>query len=827
VSSVAKKSLGVLWPALPFFRPTLPQPAVYSRECRVERPDGSAFVAELAEFGLGLDYVAVRNSGAKEIERLALKDILKITLPSKVTYEPDSQAASAVGMDNPRESGRKPFCVRFQDDSSWQAETLGFLREPSGLFLFVVERGSLEATRTFIPAAQIKDLQIGPPLGDVLVEHHLTSADTLSKALNKQSKLRQEKIGKYLTDRAIISQQDLLVALRAQQKRPAARLGDLLVEAELITSEQLQNALAIQAAHRGRRIGEILIEMGAVSLRLIQFAMSDKLGIPYVNVREFKIGSGALESIDMAMAIKHQVLPLLRTPDSLVVAVEDPFAITIAQELRFHAGINIAPVIANPQDLKARIAKEYANLEGRTLDPRVSRGSPGVAEGDAAAANAAQAKVTDLASQLARESQQTGRASKEATTDARVLDNTLVKLVNKIIIEAHAQGASDIHIESNAGRSETKIRFRKDGDLEDYLDLPPTYSSALVSRLKVMAELDISERRHPQDGKIDFSKHGPLDIELRVAVIPTINNLEDVVLRILAGADAIALDDVGFSTADLPMLRKMISRTYGLVLVCGPTGSGKTTTLHSILRDINRPDIKIWTAEDPVEITQPGLRQVQVQPKIDWTFAAAMRAFLRADPDVIMVGEMRDVETTKIGIEASLTGHLVFSTLHTNSAAESVVRLLDMGMDPFNFADALIGIVSQRLARKLCSSCRQSRVVTPEEADDLASEYCAGTTLDPRQVRDQWLADFGIDGNLILREPLGCDACRDGFKGRVVVYELLSGTPEVKHLIRTHGPVPQIVVAAQAGGMLTLRQNAIDKVLRGTLDLASARAVAS
>jgi type II secretory ATPase GspE/PulE/Tfp pilus assembly ATPase PilB-like protein len=339
--------------------------------------------------------------------------------------------------------------------------------------------------------------------------------------------------------------------------------------------------------------------------------------------------------------------------------------------------------------------------------------------------------------------------------------------------------------------------------------------------------LNISEHRHPQDGKIDFAKHGPLSIELRVAIIPTANSLEDVVLRILGGAEPLPLDQVGFSAQDLEKLRKMIARTYGLILVCGPTGSGKTTTLHSILRDINRPDIKIWTAEVPIEITQPGLRQVQVHPKIDWTFAAAMRAFLRADPDVIMVGEMRDAETTKIGIEASLTGHLVFSTLHTNSAAESIVRLLDLGMDPFNFADALIGVLSQRLARKLCLNCAQSYVASELEVTDLAGEYCIESKLDPAEVRRRWHAAFGKDGHIVLRRAIGCDACREGYQGRIVVYELLAGTPDIKHLVRSHGTVPQLLCAAQDGGMFSLRQNAIEKILQGVLDLASARAVSS
>jgi type II secretory ATPase GspE/PulE/Tfp pilus assembly ATPase PilB-like protein len=273
-------------------------------------------------------------------------------------------------------------------------------------------------------------------------------------------------------------------------------------------------------------------------------------------------------------------------------------------------------------------------------------------------------------------------------------------------------------------------------------------------------------------------------------------------------------------------LKKMVSRSYGLILVCGPTGSGKTTTLHSVLHTINRPDIKIWTAEDPVEITQPGLRQVQVNSRIDWTFAAAMRAFLRADPDVIMVGEMRDAETTKIGIEASLTGHLVFSTLHTNSAAESIVRLLELGMDPFNFADALIGIVSQRLARTLCRHCKKPRAATDTEILALAHDYCIESAQDdPAAVITRWRATYAGNGQILIHEPVGCDKCTGGFKGRIGVYELLVATPVIKDVIRSRGSAPEVAGAAQKSGMRLLRQDAIEKVLGGILDLKNARAV--
>ena len=819
---------GVYWPELPFFKLAAPLAPGQDRACALEFSNGGVLRTELMEFDPGMDSIGVRRTHPDGIRRIPFAKIRSIKLTQPVAYVAHAAALDAIGATDPNVDKRKSFVVSLVDGTKMTGQTLGFVREEAGLFLFLVEVDAAQVINCFIPAGQIKDVQIGPLLGDMLVEKQVVDADTLALALSRQEALRNGRVGTYLTDRAIISTEELMHALRAQEKRPNVRLGEILIEAGLITPQQLAEALTIQAGARGRRIGEILIEMGVVSLRLIQFALSDKLGIPYVNVREFKIGPGALEALDTAFAIRHQVLPLLRIDGMLVVAVEDPLAIDFAQEMRLNAGMTIAPVIANPLDLKARIAREYSALAGRTAEGRPGTGGTAGSELSATGRHhASQIKVADLTSQLAKETQQSARPNKDTAIDPRVAENTLVRLLNKIIVEAHAQGASDIHIEANPGKSVTRVRFRKDGDLEDYLELPHGYSSALVSRIKVMAELDISERRHPQDGKIDFGRHGPLSIELRVAIIPTANNLEDVVMRILGGVEPRPLEQVGFSAADLGRLKKMIARSYGLVLVCGPTGSGKTTTLHSVLREINRPDIKIWTAEDPIEITQPGLRQVQVQAKIDWTFAAAMRAFLRADPDVIMVGEMRDAETTKIGIEASLTGHLVFSTLHTNSAAESVVRLLDLGMDPFNFADALIGILSQRLARKLCPNCKQAHPASVAEIADLADEYCSETGLDPAAVVGRWRTDFGKEGRLVLRKAVGCDACRDGYKGRVVVYELLAGTPEIKHLVRTHGAVPQLLAAAQEGGMLSLRQNAIEKVLGGVLDLVSARAVSS
>ena len=395
-------------------------------------------------------------------------------------------------------------------------------------------------------------------------------------------------------------------------------------------------------------------------------------------------------------------------------------------------------------------------------------------------------------------------------------NGAIVQLVNKMIVDAYNRGASDIHIEPMMGREDAVIRFRIDGTCQVYQTIPYTYKSAMCSRVKIMSDLDIAERRLPQDGKIKFKKYAPLDIELRVATIPTTGRNEDVVMRLLPAGEPIPLDKTGMNERDYKEFVEMIQKPYGIVLVVGPTGSGKTTTLHSALHLINKPGTKIWTAEDPVEITQKGLRQVQVQPKIGFNFASAMRAFLRADPDVIMVGEMRDEETVSTGIEASLTGHLVFSTIHTNSAPETITRLLDMGMDPFNFADALLGILAQRLVRTLCKDCKESYHPEREEFDSLVRAYDGN--FDALKI--------SYNDDLKLYKPKGCQKCQNtGYKRRTGIYELLVGTPKMKSLIQGKAKMEEIREKAMADGMTTLMQDGIRKVFLGQTDMIQVRNV--
>ncbi len=397
-------------------------------------------------------------------------------------------------------------------------------------------------------------------------------------------------------------------------------------------------------------------------------------------------------------------------------------------------------------------------------------------------------------------------------------DSAIVRLTNQVIVEADRLGASDIHIEPYADRKDMAVRLRIDGTCSMFMKIPATYRRAVVSRIKVMANLDIAERRKPQDGKIRYRLAKDREVELRVATLPTSGQDEDVVLRLLTAKQPMSLDAMEFSPTTLQAIKAIAEKPHGIILCVGPTGSGKTTTLHAILKHINTDERKIWTAEDPIEITQDSLRQVQVHPKIGLTFAAAMRAFLRADPDVIMIGEMRDKETADIAIEASLTGHLVLSTLHTNSAVESVVRLLDLGCDSFNFADAMLGVLAQRLCKRICTQCKEAYHPSAQEYEELANGY---------GLKNLERCGFSYNDQFMLYRGCGCETCnRTGFKGRVALHELLLGSEEMKQLILSRARTIDMLAKASESGMVRLLQDGIQKVLRGLTTYRQVRAVA-
>jgi len=389
-------------------------------------------------------------------------------------------------------------------------------------------------------------------------------------------------------------------------------------------------------------------------------------------------------------------------------------------------------------------------------------------------------------------------------------DSNIVKLVNDVINEAFALRASDIHIEPDVKDQLVSVRFRIDGECFPFKTLPYEYRSAIVSRIKIMSNLDITERRLPQDGKIKHKIPDAEEIELRVATIPTHGYVEDVVLRILTRGKIMTLNDLQMELETLEQFKMILKKPYGLILLVGPTGSGKTTTAHAALHLINRPNVKIWTAEDPVEITQKGIRQVQVHHKIGLDFSNAMRAFLRADPDVIMVGEMRDYETAKMGIEASTTGHLVLSTLHTNNAPETIVRLLDIGIDPFAFADSLLCVLAQRLVRSLCTNCKEAYHPELEEFHELVHHY---------GERAFSALNINYDDNLQLYRPIGCADCNNtGYRGMMGIFELLTATDNIKQMIISRKSIAAIRKTSMAEGMKTLLQGGVLKILKGETD---------
>ena len=593
------------------------------------------------------------------------------------------------------------------------------------------------------------------------------------------------------------------------QRRRATKYDGLVADG-VLTEAELHECIQ-KARDEAEPVEHTLMASFRIRPAQIGPSLAKFFGVPYEPFNAGRIRSEGLHGpLKRDFVVEQGWLPLEESADGLVIMCLDPEAVRGSRMVPqvFPRFSKFAYRVTTQTEFEETLAQLYGCQEaGASIDELLA----------------------DLSSPLEDEN------SDESSLESAAADNELVKFVNKVIVDAYQQKASDIHIEPLPGKAKTGIRFRIDGSLQPYIEVPSHFREALITRLKIMCDLDISEKRKPQDGKIKFKKFGPLDIELRVATIPSSGGVEDVVMRILAAGEPIPLEKLGLSPHNRERLEKTVSKPYGLFYVCGPTGSGKTTTLHSILKFLNTSDTKIWTAEDPVEITQKGLRQVQINKKAGIDFALVMRAFLRADPDIIMVGESRDKETVSMGVEASLTGHLVFSTLHTNSAPESIVRLLDMGMDPFNFADALLGILAQRLAKKLCD-CKQEYLPDSDEIKLFVAEYAeelrhssawkADYAGEAKKLYDGWVKLYGQDGRLKFYKAAGCDKCnKTGYKGRLGLHELLVADDHLKRLIQERARVGELFSFAVEAGMRTLKMDGMEKIMLGLTDLKQVRSV--
>ncbi len=619
-------------------------------------------------------------------------------------------------------------------------------------------------------------------------------------------------------DAIVVEPHQLIRALDKQSKTPIVRMGEALTRLGYIDEDQLKKAFEMQKIDRSVPLGQLMVNMGFLTCRELNTALASKMGYPVVDVTRFPIEVDALQKISMSTALRLNVIPLMSRNTLTVVAAVDPTSRDTIRELEFLLRGRVKMTLGDKQQIQQAIRDSYEKFELQATSLTVELDNPDNSD--------AQTSSSELL-----ESMEQNDIVDEDEKQIEQSDNALVRLINTMIIEAWNRGVSDIHVESQPQKAKVRVRFRKDGILSLHMELPHTYRTAMVARLKIMADLDISERRKPQDGKIEFSKFSARHrLELRIATIPTNHGLENVVLRLLASSKPIAMEKIGLTELNYLQLQNAVSRPYGMVLCVGPTGSGKTTTLHSVLGYLNTPDRKIWTAEDPVEITQAGLCQVQINPKIDLTFAKALRAFLRADPDIIMVGEIRDNETARIAIEASLTGHMVLSTLHTNSSAETVTRLIDMGMDPFNFADSILAVLAQRLARTWCKACRKVVPASESYIDELMIDYLHAFPPDLMLPRDKvladWISQYAQHGQLGHYSASGCGQCLGtGMSGRIGLHELLRVTPGVRHLIQTGARSEMIQREAFASGEFrTLRQDGIGKVLAGHTSIEEVRA---
>jgi len=565
---------------------------------------------------------------------------------------------------------------------------------------------------------------------------------------------------------------------------------DYLVAQRFVTREQLAAAIAAGKDQTAQSVESILMTQYRVRKSDIGTSLGLFYRCPFV-----AFDTKVVPPPDLLKGLTGPRLkgggwiPVRRDGDTITVAMKDPHDLPQVDGIeRLFAGRKVKVAVAVAEDIAKLIEVSFGadtrSLLGDWAELKV--------EDEAEAADPAGAEVTDN-------------------------DSMVIRLAHQIVMDAHRDRASDIHVEPCSFTKQTIVRFRIDGTCAEHERIPGPLGKPLVARFKIMAHLDIAERRKPQDGKLRV-RVGEREIELRVATIPTVGGNEDVILRLLPQQDVIPLEGQSLSRRNLVELQGLAEKPYGLILCAGPTGSGKTTTLHAVLSHINTHERKIWTAEDPVEITQPGLRQVQIRPKIGYTFAAAMRAFLRGDPDVIMVGEMRDAETAAIAIEASLTGHLVMSTLHTNSAAETIVRLLELGLDPFNFADALLGVLAQRLVKRVCPDCVEPYTPSRDEIAELVRAY-----------GEEEFARLGraVDATMPLVRGKGCESCKHtGFRGRVAIHELLVATDEIKSLIVSRARVPDVLRQSREQGMTTLIQDGIEKVLTGITDFRQVKAAA-
>lgn len=737
-------------------------------EVELHHVDGDVITGMLVKLDGTEKVIHLISSASQKIEYIDFEKCQYIQFLSELLYIGEGSSNEYFPPSIKTCSQKQPYKVNFENGECITGDSAYTSNDDVGVHIFkVVEKHYV--VRLFIPNLGIDDYDIGPQIGTILKESENITENELKLGVEEQENIRKKPLGEYLKDKGIVNEEDLERVLEKQKENfdfPSVRLGELLISEGLITEEELDEALDLQTTNRSRRLGDILIDIGATSQEAVHSAIANKLGLPFVKLKEFGVNVEVLQYLPVDVAKKEKAMPLTLCGKRLVIAIPDPTMNHIHQLLSFVTNQTVELVVSTPQDIEWAIDQYY----GDNFDLNVHQ---------IEAENFPVEEIREYGSDLEKIAN----------------EKPIVRLVHNLLIESIKRAASDIHIRPVSNG--VQILFRIHGKLILIKTFGKSLLPAIVSRIKVIARMDIAQRRLPQDGRIQMSTDD-LKVDMRVSSMPTVEG-ESVVIRLLASAATLKpVEELGFNQKDTAGLLELLHRGAGMILVTGPTGSGKSTTLYSALNVLKGMNVNIITVEDPVEIRLDGLEQIQVQQSIDLNFGRALRNILRHDPDVIMIGEIRDQETAEIAIKAAQTGHMVLSTLHTNSAADSIVRLKEMNVEPYMIASSLIGVVAQRLISKNCEFCK-------------IEEEVASTT---RQ-----LLGLGVDE--VFYTSKGCDECgQTGVAGRLSAYEFLQVTDSIQQNILAKASTMELKQTATSWGMQTIVECAIKYARQGETSIA-------
>jgi type IV pilus assembly protein PilB len=722
----------------------------------IQKFDGERIYGQLLDMDREAGRLTLRLSDTGHAVQLLLPDLLAITIPAPVE-PPPPQAAS---------HGARSFRIVFRDGRETSGTARALIEDEDGLHLWQLNPDAT-LRRTLVPRAAFKAVY-HTLLGKALIEGAAATSRALRAALERQKTLHDKPVGEYLRAMTVLTREQLIKALEHQASSPTHKLGELLVKEQLITPRQLAEALALQQKDRGKRLGDILVQMGATTPESVHIILARNLGIPFVKLQDFDIDPQVIHLVSPEIARKHRLMPLIQRGENLVVAMEDPMNTEAMNLLRFTAGRDIEVVMATGEDIASAIGQHYGSLVESDDIKVLETDGPG--------------GETDT-ERMATDVERLGK------------DKPIVRFVNNVLLDAIGRRASDIHV--HPGRDQVELLYRVDGTLIPIRNFSKRLLPAVASRIKIVGRMNIAERRLPQDGGARIVFEGKV-VDLRISVIPVVDG-ESIVIRILNTEVGLkSISELGFSRQDEGIVTDLLHKSHGMVLVTGPTGCGKSTTLYAALGEVLKQNVNIITVEDPVEYHIDGIEQIQVLPVAHYTFALALRHILRHDPDVIMIGEIRDDETAKIAVQSALTGHLMLSTLHTNDAAGAVVRLLDMGLEHYLVGSTLLGVLAQRLVRRNCPVC-----IAEEEIDPAIREF------------------LGVAADEVFYRGRGCDHCNHtGYSGRMAVYELLRVTPAIRAMIQPGVTADGIHNEAVKEGMVPLTRTALAAARERRISLA-------